>query len=96
MAEGEVVLAPGGSAVIYGARGRCGREAPPFEDAIKGLDALPDGVGEFYDAGVGVRVSASCGGTVKARAIGIRLYPDFRGEAVISFFRTDKITLKVQ
>ena len=96
-AGGELSITTGSKTIIYGARAaRCGQEAPSFEDAIKNLDETPDGVGEFYDAGVGIRMSKSGGGSVKSRAIGVKLYPDFKGEVVISFYRTDKVTLKVK
>ncbi len=95
-AGGDISLTPGSKTIIYGARARCGLEAPSYQDTLKNMDDLPDGIGEIYDAGVGVRISKSCGGPVKSRAIGIKLYPDFKGEVVITFYRNDKVTLKVK
>lgn len=96
-AGGVLSVPTGVKTIIYGARAeRCGQEAPTFEDAMKNMDETPVGIGEFYDAGIGVRMSKSCGGAVKSRAIGVKLNPDFKGELVISFYRIDKITIKVK
>ena len=95
-AEGTVVVTRGGDIIIYGLRGRCGDlQAPAFVDVIKNMATPPDGLGEFYDAGAGFRNSGRCGGKVVARAVGLRLYPTFTGEAKVTFYRLDHVIVRV-
>lgn len=62
-----VDLKVGESAIIHGMRGRCGKEAPDWETARRGLPELL--IGTFSDGGVGIRNSRSCSGPTPARAI---------------------------
>lgn len=99
-AGGTFRMKAGESGTIYGARARsCMDPAPSFSGAITHLRSygfsLSPEIGELYDAGVGYRDSLSCRGPVSARAIGIKLNPDFSGQADLWFW-TDKVTLIVE
>lgn len=100
IAGGAFKLKPGESRWIYAARGRrCTDPAPKFSDVManlkqRGFTFSPE-IGELYDAGVGYRTSDTCPGNVDVRAIGIKLNPNFTGQADLWFW-TDKVTLIVE
>lgn len=89
-ANSTVRIARGGSAIVYGMRGRCGdRNPPPFSEIDTALSAPPPGLGTFHDGGRGFRGSNQCGGRVVVRAVLLQLYPDFVGTAVVNFYDGD-------
>jgi hypothetical protein len=94
-AGGELTLSQGQRGVIYGIRAQgCSATPPSFEDAVRGIKNFPKGLGKIYDAGVGFRLSGSCGKNVGVRAIGIELDKDFTGKVEIPFFG-DRVMLTV-
>lgn len=94
-AGGEISLTQGQRGVIYGVRAQgCVATPPSFEEALRGIKNLPKGLGKIYDAGVGFRLSGSCGQNVGVRAIGIELDKDFTGKVEIPFFG-DRVRLTV-
>jgi hypothetical protein len=97
-AGGTVDLSRGEKGVVYALRRGCVKEAPSYESAMNAIKEtgflLPIEVGVLYDAGVGTRRSASCGGDVGVRAIGIQLASEFVGQHKIKFF-SDQVTIQV-
>ena len=99
-AGGAFTVEPGQEVVVYGVRSKyCGMEPPTFETALgemfSGEGAQAPAVGEVYDAGIGQRVAALCGGTVPVRAIGYRAPEGFEGEVAMAFYGTDLATVTV-
>lgn len=66
-ARGLVLAKIGQSVVVHGSRGRCGDPPPRWEQVLKGLPRLSNGI--WSDGGVGFRVSRACGGSTPARAV---------------------------
>lgn len=62
-----VSLEVGQSAIIHGARGECGQQAPDWERIASRLPKVA--TGEFSDGGLGTRSSRRCGGPTPARAV---------------------------
>lgn len=99
-AGGTFRMRPGESGTIYGVRARgCMDPAPSFSSALHHLRSsgfsLDPEIGELYDAGVGYRPSLRCKGPIPARALGIKLNPNFSGQADLWFW-SDKVTLIVE
>jgi len=65
--QAKVSLEVGQSAVIHGARGECGQNAPEWEKVAPSLPILS--TGKFSDGGLGIRNSQRCGGATPARAV---------------------------
>lgn len=65
--QAKVSLEVGQSALIHGARGECGQNAPGWEKVAPSLPTLS--TGKFSDGGLGTRNSRKCGGPTPARAV---------------------------
>lgn len=87
-------LQPGGSEVIYGARGEsCSSGAPSLDwvlaEAFDPAKSAPPQHGTLSDGGIGKRYSAACKKDVPTRLIRYTADPGFAGEDLIVFWGTD-------
>lgn len=87
---GTYTVAPGGTAIIHGARQGCD-SAPAIETV--GFKQSPS-QGTIYDAGISSRKSGSCGKVVPLRAVGYRANDDFSGTDKIIFGGGAEVTIK--
>jgi hypothetical protein len=86
-----VKLKIGESAIIHGARSRCGEQPAPFEKILSGLPKLRTGI--FSDGGMGSRYSRSCNGITPARAV--KFTATQKGHEEFSLFG-DRTTIDVE
>jgi hypothetical protein len=86
-----VKLKIGESAIIHGARSKCGHQPAPWEKILTRLPKLKTGT--FSDGGMGSRYSRSCNGLTPARAV--KFTATQKGHEEFSLFG-DRTTIDVE